>query len=162
MNHFNRTAPPVGAAMDQFLTEGEPALIRRVRSQGARTRRWRRIGAAGGALVIVAGGSTAVTANNWFDTTPDGRTYGKTPAGTGMGIGVERQPDLVAVDGDHGVNGYVSKELLNAPFLHMPKSPAEALKEQAEKARNPTVLPVFAADGTTQVDTFTMGKGFKG
>lgn len=153
--------PPEGDELVVFLDEARGA-IERVRSGSPmRPRRRRPLVAGGLAAVVLVGAGSAVAANQWFGTTPDGRTYGRTPDGAGMGLGLERQPDLVAVRGDHGVEGYVSKESLNAPFLETPSSPEAALRTQAERRKNPIVLPVFAKDGTTQVDTFTLGRGFR-
>jgi hypothetical protein len=153
--------PPEGNDLVVFLGEARGAVERARVDSHMRPRRRRSLVAGGLAALVLVGGGSAVAANQWFGVTPDGRTYGKTPDGAGMGLGLERQPDLVAVYGDHGVEGYVSKESLNAPFLETPSSPEGALRAQAERRKNPIVLPVFAEDGTTQVDTFTLGKGFR-
>jgi hypothetical protein len=64
--------------------------------------------------------------------------------------GNERIPALVAAVGDHGVAGYVR---VNDVFCTpAPASPAAALAEQEQGQ----VIPVYAANGTTVVDTLTI------
>lgn len=80
---------------------------------------------------------------------------GKFPADTnGDGkisdSGSERIPALVAAVGDHGIAGYVrANDVFCSP---PPVSPAAALAAQGK----PQVIPVFAANGTTIIDTLTI------
>ncbi|GHJ59232.1 hypothetical protein NOK12_17500 [Nocardioides sp. OK12] len=76
-----------------------------------------------------------------------GQTYG---ADTGT-----REPDLVATSGDHGLRGYT----LTAE--QSPATPAQALEWQerwAALAHGP-ILNVYAEDGSTLLDTFTLQLG---
>lgn len=92
--------------------------------------------------------------------TPDGRTYGTTPVPqqgqSGQSVDEGPLPDLVAVIGDHGKEGYVvSADLEAEPEVG---NPEEALAYMAElKKRGPIRLPVYSDDGVTVVDTFTIG-----
>ena len=87
-------------------------------------------------------------------TTKDGRTYGPLlPEGKTAG---EVVPDLVSVVGDHGIEGYADSAVVLGDDKNGPASPAEALAQQASKASSPVVTPVFAKDGVTQIDTFTL------
>ena len=66
--------------------------------------------------------------------------------------GAERYPSLIGAVGDHGVVGYIRlKDFLG----EAPSSPEEALA-QAEETR---VIPIYDADGVTQVDTLTETDG---
>jgi hypothetical protein len=101
-------------------------------------------GGAGAALSAPPGG---------YNANDRGQTYGKAPLDR-HDFSESDFPDLVAVVGDHGVEGYVrSHELADDPNAN-PATPEEALAIQA-KAED-RILPVFAADGRTQVDTFTV------
>lgn len=74
---------------------------------------------------------------------------------------IEDYPDLVSVVGDKGNIGYVYKdEMLGED----PSCPEEAIRMQEEKEKakaNGTYVPevrtVYAADGKTVIDTFTVG-----
>lgn len=103
-----------------------------------------------------------LTADNLEGVTPDGRTYGTVPVPVdGQGGGqsasdAELMPDLVAVTGDHGRTGYVDSAVLMDDG-HEVTNPQEALEYMRKQARSgPTELPVYAKDGVTVVDTFTM------
>lgn len=159
MSHFNLSEPPSGVAMDTFLAEGEPALITRVRLNAPRRRRLRRYVAAGGAALIVAGGGAAFAGSQMSDepetyqdqsarfkvptgVTEDGRTYGAVPPfGSDNMIEEKDFPDLVAVQGDHGIQGFAERKAMS-------KEPA---------AGQSVVVPVYAEDGVTKVDTYTIG-----
>jgi len=162
---MTNTPPPQGDDLVVFLAEARRAIdphLRHRTVERARRRRRRTFLAGGVVALIVAGGGSAVVADNWFETTPDGRTYGGVPPSVDMGADTRGMPDLVAVLGDHGCEGYVPKDLLNAQYqADPPTSPEEALREQMARKRNPTVLPVYSADGATQIDTFTLGKSRK-
>jgi hypothetical protein len=88
--------------------------------------------------------------------TEDGRTYG--PLLTSAD-GNEKVPDLVSVEGDHGKLGYADSPGVLGENEPAPSSPEEALRLQSERAKNPVVIPVFAKDGITKIDTFTIGRG---
>ena len=68
---------------------------------------------------------------------------------------IEDLPDLMAVIGDHGKQGYVYRdELIGAP----PSSPEEAVEQQKaleNETYTPKVYNVYEADGVTIIDTFT-------
>lgn len=70
--------------------------------------------------------------------------------GTISDSGSERIPALVAAVGDHGVAGYVRvDEVFCTP---PPVSPAAALASMGK----PHLIPVYASNGTTVVDTLTI------
>lgn len=89
--------------------------------------------------------------------TKDGRTYG--PLLTSADGKNEKAPDLVSVEGDHGKLGYADSDTVLGENEPAPSSPEEALRLQSERAKNPVVIPVFAEDGITKIDTFTIGRG---
>lgn len=103
-----------------------------------------------------------LTTDNIEGVTPDGRTYGRVPGpvdaqhgGWSAGdAGV--MPDLVAVIGDHGATGYVDSAVLmdDGSEVTNPQEAAEYMRKKAR--RGPTELPVYAKDGVTVVDAFTM------
>jgi hypothetical protein len=67
--------------------------------------------------------------------------------------GSERVPALVAAVGDHGSAGYVKvAEVFCQPA---PVSPAAALASQGKQRK----IPVYAANGTTVIDTLTAQSG---
>jgi len=90
----------------------------------------------------------------------NGQTYGASGS-------LQGEPDLVWVEGTAPdgsvVNGYVfSTQLGGTSPDHegLPSSPEEALRWQAETAEkypNGWTVPVYAADGTTQIGVFTIG-----
>lgn len=86
-----------------------------------------------------------------------GQTYGS----CADAVYIEDYPDLVAVEGDNEKKGYVYKEDL---LGEDPSCPEEAVRmmEEREKAiadgtYTPDVYNVYAADGKTVIDTFTVG-----
>jgi hypothetical protein len=110
--------------------------------------------AACAAVLVVSGGAAAApSAPSVGHNTNHDVTYGKASLDR-QGLAESDFSDLVAVVGDHGVEGYVrSRELFRDPNDD-PATPEAALAMQA-KAED-RVLPVFAADGRAQVDTFTV------
>ncbi len=66
--------------------------------------------------------------------------------------GDERIPELIRAVGDHGAEGYVRYEDLEGP---QPSSPEEALKMSGQQR----VIPVYAGDGKTVVDQYTITSG---
>lgn len=63
--------------------------------------------------------------------------------------GEERIPELIKAVGDKGVDGYVRFEDLGGP---QPSSPEEAVRISGEER----VIPVYAEDGETVIDTYTL------
>lgn len=63
--------------------------------------------------------------------------------------GDERIPELIKASGDNGVSGYVRYEDTNGP---QPSNPTEAVAISGKAY----VIPVYAADGITVVDWYTM------
>lgn len=106
------------------------------------------------ALMPIGHGSASEVegGGNDYPTTPDGRTFGTLPTGDEQGLAVSDLPDLIAAVGEQGRHGYITREaFMGGPA---PSSPGEALAAQ-EKAEAVTV-PVYAEDGTTVIDTFTI------
>jgi hypothetical protein len=66
--------------------------------------------------------------------------------------GDERIPELIRAAGDHGVSGYVRYGDLEGP---QPSDPAEAVAISGQQR----VIPVYAADGMTVVDWYTISSG---
>jgi hypothetical protein len=62
--------------------------------------------------------------------------------------GAERIPELIRAVGDSGIEGYVRFEDLEGP---RPSSPEEAL----EFSGTDRVIPLYAEDGRTVIDTYT-------
>jgi hypothetical protein len=98
----------------------------------------------GGALAVAEDGGD-------YPKTADGRTYGTLPTNDEP-LAVSDVPDLVAVVGENGVDGYITKDAFIGG--EAPQSPEEALKWQASASS--TTVPVYAEDGTTVVDSFTI------
>jgi hypothetical protein len=119
------------------------------------TKGWAVIGTAA-LLAGVATGAVATTGDSSgervdYPTNERGQTYGKAPAPAAGGqVSSNEFPDLVAAVGDNGVEGYVDVEAVTGGPL--PSSPKDALAMQGE----PIEYPVYAADGETVVDTFTV------
>lgn len=73
--------------------------------------------------------------------------------GVGQDRGNERIPALILAAGDHGVSGYVRyNDLEGGPT---PSNPAEAIAMSGQER----VIPVYAADGFTVVDWYTISSG---
>lgn len=72
--------------------------------------------------------------------------------GSGEGAQSENDlPDLVSAIGENGTNGYVKKADLLAG---VPSSPEQASAKRTAGSRS---VPLYAANGVTQLDTFTIG-----
>ncbi len=107
------------------------------------------------------GGIWSVTAMNVPDTGTTGESrpsIGGWPADTnGDGLisdsGDERIPELIKAAGDHGVSGYVRYEDLEGG--PQPSNPAEAVAMSGQER----VIPVYAEDGFTVVDWYTITSG---
>lgn len=86
-----------------------------------------------------------------LSTNANGQTYGSL-------VGREESPDhpdLVAAYGNKGELGYVYYDDVVAPE---PKSPAEAVALNV-RAEQEVTVPLYASDGVTQIDTYTVNKG---
>jgi hypothetical protein len=103
-------------------------------------------------LVAAVGVKTVVLADDAeYAETPDGRTYGTLPT-EGDHLAVADLPDLIAVKGNNGRNGYITRDaFMGGP---PPSSPEEALRQQ--RKGGDVVVPVYAEDGVTVIDTFTI------
>lgn len=85
--------------------------------------------------------------------TDEGLTYGKILPGDGT-VPADVMLDLVAAGGDSGKAGYVREsDLLSG--LSEPTSPDEAVA-MAAQSRRPRTVPLYASDGRTVIDTFTI------
>ncbi len=89
---------------------------------------------------------------NVYRTNSSGETYGS----SANALYIEDFPDLMAVIGDNGKEGYVRTiDMIG----EAPASPEEALKIQENSARRgnpPTIINVYDSDGKTVIDTYTM------
>jgi hypothetical protein len=89
-----------------------------------------------------------------YPTNASGQTYGDLPT-SDEPLSNKDIPDLVGVMGNNGEHGYITKRA----FLggRAPANPEQALEIQA--TAEPVTVPVYAADGVTVIDTFTIGSG---
>lgn len=119
------------------------------------------VGAAWGAIAQGIAGYTVASASAAlsepdpaaaYPTNRSGQSYGKLPTGDASSYNDEDLPDLQAAVGDHGVEGYLDARDLEG---EEPSTPEEALAQQ-ESAAPTKVVPVYASDGTTVVDSFTI------
>lgn len=88
-------------------------------------------------------------------TTPDGRSFGGFPDSEDAAF--EDLPELVAVVGDHGIKGYADKRPLFGEGAEPPSPDSKEWDDYVIENAKPIVVPVFASDGVTKVDTFTIG-----
>lgn len=80
-----------------------------------------------------------------------GETMGEFPENA---QGTDALPDFIEAVGDSGITGYIRKTDFQP---ELPDSPEQALAQQTARGANAEVaIPVYAADGKTVVDTFTM------
>jgi hypothetical protein len=84
---------------------------------------------------------------------PSGTTTGGLRYGSYSLGGIKTHVDLVAALGDHGVTGFVREDDLNAgpTTLHQVRA-----AEMAGTLPGRRTIPLYARDGRTVVDTFTM------
>ncbi len=86
-----------------------------------------------------------------YEINESGQTYGSTPDS----VYLEDYPDLIAVIGDNGRQGYIYKE----DFIGNPPDSPEEAEKIAEAQHNGTYVPktvnVYDSDGKTVIDTFT-------
>jgi hypothetical protein len=94
--------------------------------------------------------ATLRPATSVYPTNANGQTYGPNLHATPM---VE-EPDLMAVVATNGKDGYCLRTDLEGP---VPKTPQEALSQQAAQAGKDQVIPVYESDGTTQIGVFISG-----
>lgn len=83
--------------------------------------------------------------------------YGQTFGSTLDVMYVSDYPDLIAVLGDNGIEGYAYQADLEG---EQPSCPEEAVRmmEEAKKNGFPTrTINVYDSDGRTVIDTFTIG-----
>jgi hypothetical protein len=87
-----------------------------------------------------------LSAESAYPTNAAGETYGKMKALVG-------RPDLMAAIGEHGVHGYLRQsDIEGTP----PKTPEEAVEQTKRSLRGYTV-PLYKADGVTQIGVFQVG-----
>lgn len=83
--------------------------------------------------------------------TADGRTYG---SGANELRG-DKRFDLVSVVGDHGKLGYADRAKMDALIDDVPPSKSDELRQDLAAGR--LKVDVYAEDGVTKIDTFTLG-----
>ena len=84
----------------------------------------------------------------------NGQTYGT----AGDKLYDEDIPDLIAVIGDHGIQGYVTKEdYMDDDGVTCPEEAVAYMEAKARGEIPDQVWTVYEADGITPVDTFTVG-----
>ncbi len=106
------------------------------------------------ALLVSAATGAAISAPHYnYPKNAHGQSFGKAPIDEAANESAPIFPDLVAVVGDDGKEGYVRSADLEGDG-HEPATPEDAIAMQA-KAHD-RVLPVYESDGTTQIDTFTV------
>ncbi|EWM52556.1 hypothetical protein [Ruminococcus flavefaciens] len=86
-----------------------------------------------------------------YSTNENGQTYGKDSDAAYP----EDMPELIAVIGDNGNEGYVYKSELFDDGIRNPEEALEYEKAKREGRYEPKVLKVYEADGKTVIDTFT-------
>ena len=83
-----------------------------------------------------------------YPTNAAGETYGRDKP-------LVEEPDLIAAVGKHGVHGYLRRsDVEGTP----PATPEEA-EEQTKRSLRGYTVPLYAADGVTQVGVFQIGGG---
>ena len=92
---------------------------------------------------------TGTYAMSDFPTNSRGLTYGSIAESGSLNT----MPDLVAVMGQSGIEGFVYKEDLVEP---RPKSPADAVRGQGHRdLRGSRLVAVYDVEGVNQIDVFT-------
>lgn len=109
------------------------------------------------ATVVAVQVDTTIRYRYLSDSGMDSLDYSVNEAGQTYGSGSDRvfeeQPDLVLVEGNDGVVGYVYADDL---WGEEPTSIEEALESNSELPRD---IPVYESDGVTAIGTFTIGAG---
>lgn len=99
-------------------------------------------------------GSVVPHSEKSFSVNKNGQTYGT----AGDKMYDDDLPDLISVIGDHGVHGYVTKEdYLDDDGITCPEEAAAYMEAKANGEIPVKVWTVYASDGVTVVDTFTLG-----
>jgi hypothetical protein len=93
----------------------------------------------------VSGPDAGAGANEPFPVNDAGQTYGSD-------FGSKSRPDLVLARGDHGKHGYVKA----AEVYYDPVVTLEDAQREAAKPPEPRTINLYAQDGTTVIDTFTL------
>ena len=120
----------------------------------------------GGVLVgvgLTANGAIASSTSRQGTTSPN-PTYRENSQGESYGPALSgvpqlQLPDLVPVTATNGVSGFVKKTDLLGPsptLQQVLKYPRDSLGNLVGPS-NPSVLPVYASDGTTQIGVFANG-----
>jgi hypothetical protein len=113
-------------------------------------------------LALPVGESTTVTTDqdsaSWSTVVSyvevEATDWGVNDSGDSYGAANDQgEPDLIAVVATNGRDGYVYADDLDGPEF---TSPAEALAWQEEHAGETTSLPVYLADGVTQIGEFVL------
>lgn len=94
---------------------------------------------------------TVDTIRGYFLTNENGETYGTFIQ---KGDGEYDEPDLMAVVGIDGVEGYVRKSDLYDE-ANQPNNPEEFLEYQRKRdAQGPRIIPVYKEDGVTEIGKY--------
>ena len=108
--------------------------------------------------ITFVGGGKDIAIKPEYSINANGRTYGNLKTETNEYIPFENEPDLILCEGDNGIVGYAYKtDLMGTP----PASPEEAIRIQEEDIREGNItrkINLYKEDGTTVVDTFTIGE----
>ena len=95
-----------------------------------------------------------------YEVNDNGQTYGSPVTSPDSMVYLEDYPELMRVQGDHGITGYVYTAEWLADDIHTPEEACaymEAMyKSLAMGTYQPKSYTVYAADGKTAVDTFTV------
>jgi len=113
---------------------------------------------AGAVVAALSGGLFALTASGnvpgvrsgaptEWPKNAHGITYGSAMEATSL----EDEPDLILIEATNGAVGYAYRTELEGPE---PSSPAAAVAEQKARGDKPQVVPVYEADGVTQIGVF--------
>lgn len=91
-----------------------------------------------------------------FPANDNGQTYGSVD-----GVTRDDHPDLVLVEATNGRTGYVDNSLLDEATGANVSSPEEAIAwmEKLAAADSNERIPVYDADGKTQIGTFEIDRG---
>ena len=84
----------------------------------------------------------------------NGQTYGKTPMDA---VFISDYPDLIAVIGDNGNEGYIFKEDYIGEFADSPAEANRITEAQRNGSYTPRTIYVYESDRKTVIDTFTEG-----
>lgn len=120
------------------------------------------IGVIAFAAVLLVGYSTVAASAN-LSPAPTGTptVWPKNANGMTYGSGadaksLEDEPDLICVQAINGEVGYAYRTDLEGPE---PSSPSEAVAQQRAQGDRPRSIPVYEADGVTQIGVFLIDYG---